>query len=86
VGKLSNRHEKEQALTCDTSQQKKCKVFKNKSLYKYGDAWVCGFVEKKEVDEPYVKSSNPGVSKNGFHGFYQVTTLGDCLENSFNCN
>lgn len=46
-----------------------CKAFNDKTLRKYGGAWARGFAEKNQVDEPYVKSSAPEASKNGFCGF-----------------
>ncbi len=44
-------------------------VFNDKALRIYSGAWPRGFAEKNEADEPYVKSSAPGVSTNGFRGF-----------------
>lgn len=46
-----------------------CKVFEEKTLWRYIGAWARGFAEKKEADQPYVKSSAPQLSKNGFRGF-----------------
>jgi hypothetical protein len=45
------------------------KVFNKKTLRIYSGAWARDFAEKKEADEPYVKSSTSELSKNGFHGF-----------------
>jgi hypothetical protein len=64
----------------------KRKVFIEKTLQKHGGVWARGFAEKKEADEPYVKSSATELSKSGFRGFLQATMLSDCLENSVNRN
>jgi hypothetical protein len=44
-------------------------VFIHKALRKYRCAWARGSAEIIEVDEPHLKSSAPGVRKNGFCGF-----------------